>query len=180
MQYLNSVLWILTVGTIVAILFGLHPLQNTEQPASQVANSLWLALIRNNWGYAIAWIIFACQHGTGGIIKWFLELPCWRPLGRMSLSFYLVHSIYQTVAIGSGRVPLHFNHRSLVNRQIDIERTNFEFYYRHPSSFQLHNYAGDFVVSFFLATLLYLTVEEPILLIETYIYKQLAVKRTNK
>lgn len=41
---------------------------------------------------------------------------------------------------------------------------------------QLHNYAGDFIVSVFLASILYLTLEEPILLIENYIYKQLAVR----
>lgn len=42
--------------------------------------------------------------------------------------------------------------------------------------FQLHNYAGDFVVSTMLATLLYLTLEEPILLIESYIYKRIAMR----
>lgn len=34
---------------------------------------------------------------------------------------------------------------------------------------QLHSYAGDFVFSVFFSTILYLTLEEPILLIENYI-----------
>jgi peptidoglycan/LPS O-acetylase OafA/YrhL len=105
----------LSLGTIIAILIGMLPLQSTEKPASRVANALWIALIRNNWGYSIAWIIFACQNGSGGIIKWFLELPCWQPLGRMSLSFYLVHSIYITVEVASNKTPLHFNMTNLVN-----------------------------------------------------------------
>lgn len=113
-QFVNVSLWVLSIGTMTAILVGMQPLQSTEKPASRIANALWIALIRNNWGYSIAWIIFACHHGTGGIIKWFLELPCWQPLGRMSLSFYLVHSIYQTVVIGSGKAPLHFSQRALV------------------------------------------------------------------
>lgn len=91
------------------------PLQSVDYPASQFANSAWMALIRNNWGYSFAWIIFACQNGSGGIIKWFLELTCWQPLERLSLSFYLVHTIYQTVSIGSGKVPLHFDQKNLVN-----------------------------------------------------------------
>lgn len=107
-------MWILSLGILTAVLVGLLPLQSTENPASRVANALWLALMRNSWGLAIAWIIFACQCGTGGVVKWFLELNVWQPLGRMSLSFYLVHSIYQTVSIGSGRIPLHFNQRNLV------------------------------------------------------------------
>jgi hypothetical protein len=102
----------LSLGTIIAILIGMLPLQSTEKPASRVANALWIALIRNNWGYSIAWIIFACQNGSGGIIKWFLELPCWQPLGRMS---YLVHSIYITVEVASNKTPLHFNMTNLVN-----------------------------------------------------------------
>lgn len=107
-------MWILSLGILTAVLVGLLPLQSTGNPASRVANALWLALMRNSWGLAIAWIIFACQCGTGGVVKWFLELNVWQPLGRMSLSFYLVHSIYQTVSIGSGRIPLHFNQRNLV------------------------------------------------------------------
>lgn len=102
------------MGIIVSVLFGMQPLQSTENPASQVANALWMALIRNSWGCAIAWIIFACQCGQGGIVRWILEWPCWIPLGRMSLSFYLVHSIYITVNVASGKVPLQFNHQTLV------------------------------------------------------------------
>jgi peptidoglycan/LPS O-acetylase OafA/YrhL len=105
----------LSLGTIAAILVGLLPLQSTENPASRVANAFWMALIRNNWGYSIAWIIFACQCGTGGVVKWFLELSIWQPLGRMSLSFYLVHTIYLTISVGSGKVPSHFNNRTLVS-----------------------------------------------------------------
>lgn len=165
-------MWILSISTIVSVLVGMLPLQSTVNPASQVANSLWFALYRNGWGFAIAWIILACQTGTGGIFKWFLELPVWQPLGRMSLSFYLVHSVYQTVFIGSGKVPLHFNMRSLVKFVLKEPPTDlFDNF-----SFQLHNYAGDFIVSVLLASILYLTLEEPILLIENYIYKQLAAR----
>lgn len=114
-QFVDVSLWILSIGTIIAILVGMLPLQSVENPASQTANALWMALIRNNWGYSIAWIIFACQNNSGGVFKWFLELPVWQPLGRMSLSFYLVHSVYQTVNIGSGKTPIHFNMASLAS-----------------------------------------------------------------
>lgn len=100
------------------------PLQSVDNPAGRFANSFWMAVLRNSWGFAIAWVILACHCGSGGIFKWFLELPCWQPLGRMSLSFYLVHSVYQTVSIGSGKVPIHFNMRNLVRRQIEIEFEN--------------------------------------------------------
>ena len=52
--------------------------------------------------------------GYGGIVRKFLELPIWRPLGRMSLSFYLVHAIYISVHIGRGRVPHNFDNATIV------------------------------------------------------------------
>ena len=48
------------------------------------------------------------------------------------------------------------------------------------SFLQLHSFAGDVVVSTFFATILYLTLEEPIFLIENYIYKALASRKNTK
>lgn len=107
-------MWILSIGIIVAILFGLYPLQSVDDPAPQVAHALFFALQRNSWGLAIAWMVFSCEMGGGGIVRKFLELPLWIPLGRMSLSFYLVHGLYFTVQVGSGRVPIWFSDAQLV------------------------------------------------------------------
>lgn len=175
---MNALLWIVSISTIIAILVGMLPLQSTDYPASQLANSFWFALTRNNWGYSIAWIIFACHNGSGGIIKWFLELPIWKPFGRMSLSFYLVHSLYQMVTTGSNKVPLHFSTRHVVSKNIKLNdetlnRVTNDFF------FQLQSYAGDFVAATFLASILYLTLEEPILLIENYIYKRIALSKNS-
>jgi len=50
--------------------------------------------------------------------------------------------------------------------------------------FQLHIYAGDIIVSTILASILYLTFEEPFLLVENYIYKRIEERKvkakTNK
>lgn len=108
-------MWILSLGTIFAIIFGIYPLQSYENPASQVAHAIYFAINRNSWGIAIAWIIFSCEMGGGGFVRKFLELPIWRPLGRMSLSFYLVHGSYFTVHAGSGRVPTWFNDAQFVS-----------------------------------------------------------------
>jgi peptidoglycan/LPS O-acetylase OafA/YrhL len=89
-------------------------LQSIEDPAPQVAHALFFALQRNSWGLAIAWIVFSCEMGGGGIVKKFFELPLWIPLGRMSLSFYLVHGLYFTIHAGSGRVPVWFSDAQLV------------------------------------------------------------------
>lgn len=107
-------MWILSLGTLASILVGLYPLQSVDNPAPQVAHALFFALQRNSWGLAIAWIVFSCEMGGGGVVKKFLELPVFIPLGRMSLSFYLVHGLYFTVHAGSGRVPAWFSDSQLV------------------------------------------------------------------
>lgn len=76
---------------------------------------------RNSWALSIAWIILSCYSGGGGIFKWFLELPIWQPLGRMSLSFYLVHTLVITVFVGSYRAPLHFSNFYLVNLNLSCD-----------------------------------------------------------
>ncbi|KAG5678861.1 hypothetical protein PVAND_008492 [Polypedilum vanderplanki] len=153
-KYLNTSMWILSIGTIVAILLGIFGLQSVEYSDNKIAHALFFALQRNSWGLAIAWIVFSCEMGYGSVIRKFLELPIWIPLGRMSLSFYLVHVLYFTLHVGSSRVP-----------------TNFD-------DFQMmHLFAGDIIVTTMLATLLWLTFEEPILLIENFIYKFIEQRR---
>jgi peptidoglycan/LPS O-acetylase OafA/YrhL len=107
-------MWILSIGTIVAILAGIFALQSVEYADNHVAHALFFALQRNSWGIAIAWIVFSCEMGYGGVLKKFLELPIWIPFGRMSLSFYLVHGLYFSVHVGSNRVPANFNDFQLV------------------------------------------------------------------
>ena len=111
---MHILLWILCFGIIIGITIGLWPLKNVDHPPIQVAQALFFSLNRNSWGLAITWIIFACEMGYGGIVGKFLELPIWRPYGRMSLSFYLVHTIYFNIHIGRGRVPHFFDDVTLV------------------------------------------------------------------
>lgn len=107
-------MWILSLGTLISILIGMFPLQSVENPASQLAHAFYFSMHRNSWAIAIAWIIFSCEMGRGGIIKKFLELPLWRPTGRMSLSFYLIHTIYIIINGSPLRVPFWFNDFQMV------------------------------------------------------------------
>lgn len=126
-------MWILSIGTLSAILFGIYPLQNFHNPAHQVAHALFFALQRNSWGIAIAWIVFSCEMGYGGVVRKFLEMPIWVPLGRMSLSFYLVHGLYFSVHVGTKRYPINFNDFELVIRFTSIYSYNLSLN-NYPSS----------------------------------------------
>lgn len=139
-----------SLSTIISILIGQKGLHKVNEPASSFANSLWLSQYRNVWAMSIAWIIYGCQAGTGGIVKWFLELPLWQPLGKLSLSFYLVHSLVLIAYASSARAAIYFSNQ-----------------------YFLHYFCGMFVISVFLSMILYLTFEEPILLVERYICQKI-------
>ncbi|KAF8777146.1 nose resistant to fluoxetine protein 6-like [Argiope bruennichi] len=40
---------------------------------------------------SISWIIFVCFTGQGGLINWFLSLPIFVPLSRLSYCIYFIH-----------------------------------------------------------------------------------------
>ncbi|CAO1362003.1 unnamed protein product [Diamesa serratosioi] len=142
----DIVMWILSIGTFVAIVIGLYPLQQKEHIDKRYGHAFYLAFTRNNFAYALSWIICACHVGTGGIVRWFLSLQLWKPLDKLGLSFYLVHAIIQSIV--PVKQPLYFN-------DINV----------------LYTCLGDFMISFFFAMILYLTFEAPIMILEKYIYK---------
>ena len=147
----NAVMWILCLTVFAAITMGSQilffpvPQNNTNL----LANAFYTGFYRNGWALACAWIIYACHNGTGGIIRWFLQLPQWQVLGRMGLSLYLLGFMFQHFIIMNAKQPYYFN---------EIE--------------MIHLYWGDVVASIILATFGYLAFEVPWLTVENYIYKK--------
>ena len=43
------------------------------------------------WNGAVAWVIFSCAKGYGGIINEFLSWPAFAPLSRLTFTTYLIH-----------------------------------------------------------------------------------------
>lgn len=113
------IMWILSIGTVAAVVIGLLPLQQEEHIDAKIGHAFYLAFTRNNFAYALSWIICACHVGTGGIVRWFLSLSLWKPLGKMGLSFYLVHLLIQGIV--PNKQPLYFNEVTVVSGNKAIE-----------------------------------------------------------
>lgn len=120
-----------------------------ENHTTVFTNALYIATFRIAFSLGVAWIIFGCYNGTGGFIRWFLSAPQWRPIGRMGLSIYLVHTMFQSIIIGNQKQAIHFSEISLI-----------------------HAYIGDIVGVLILGAALYLTIEIPIIKIEKYFSKR--------
>jgi peptidoglycan/LPS O-acetylase OafA/YrhL len=146
----DAFMWVLCLTILAAITMGsqimfMPPALNDT---TLLANAFYIGFYRNGFALATAWMVFACHNGTGGIIRWFLQLPQWQVLGRMGLSLYLLSFMFQHFIIMNSKQPYYFD--------------EFE---------MIHLFWGDLVASIFLATIGYLAFEIPFLTVENYIYK---------
>ncbi|KAK7870191.1 hypothetical protein R5R35_012742 [Gryllus longicercus] len=74
-----------------------------------VENAANPAVSRLFWGTAIAWIIFACHTGYGGLLNRFLNCYAFRVLSRISYSTNMAHFILLLHNSGRRRVPVWFD-----------------------------------------------------------------------
>lgn len=53
--------------------------------------AIFFSLTKLAWAIAIAWIIFACHYGYGGVVNSILSGSAFLPITRLCFSAYLVH-----------------------------------------------------------------------------------------
>lgn len=115
MQVWVSFAWILAISAIFGVIFGNYPLQQVDNQIPLLISASYATFSRLVWSVALSWIIFACVHGYGGPINWFLSLAAWQPLVSMSYSLYIVHPLVQLVLKSSIRSPAYFNDLNVVS-----------------------------------------------------------------
>ncbi|XP_037037934.1 nose resistant to fluoxetine protein 6-like [Bradysia coprophila] len=149
-KFVSATLWVISIAVLLTILLCHYPFIQLDDNRSILANAFYNACYRIGWSYSVAWIIYACHNGSGGVIRWFLSWKEWQPLGKLGLNIYLVHRLYQIITV--------------INQQQPIVWDFFT---------QTQKFFGDVVVSTILATILYLIIENPVSLIESYLYDKI-------
>jgi len=68
---LVTVGWLLAISIALAVIFGLVPYLDEEQvpDINDFAQVAYGTLNRLAWATAVAWVIFACSRGYGGLFK---------------------------------------------------------------------------------------------------------------
>lgn len=151
-------MWILAIAVLVTIVVTAQPfyVQGADNTTTIYANAVFTAFHRVGWAIALSWIVFACQNNSGGFIRNALSLPCLQPVSKLGLSMYLVHLIYQHFLIMNTQQPIYFDEWQWIN-----------------------SFLGDVMATLFLATVLYLLVEQPFCLLEQKLHKRLTTKTAN-
>lgn len=95
-------------------IFANYPLSQTDNHPTPLEFALYASLSRVAWSLALAYIIYACVHGYGGPVNWFLSLSFWLPLSRLSYAIYILHFPVILISMCSAQVPYYISEFSAV------------------------------------------------------------------
>ncbi len=80
----------------------------------------YFSISRVTFPLAIAWVIFACHFGYGGVINKFLSARAFIPLTRISYCTYLIHAVIMIAYNFSQESLFHASGLSLVILKIKL------------------------------------------------------------
>ncbi|KAK2569479.1 Nose resistant to fluoxetine protein 6 [Acropora cervicornis] len=95
----NVIGWCLTTAISLSTVYG--PYKTGRKHFTSAENIMYGTLECFGWSLALAWVIFACHRGLGGLVNSILSAPFWIPLSRLTYCAYLIHLILLSVRTGS-------------------------------------------------------------------------------
>ena len=103
-----TILWVLAAVVCMSTLFGLYPTWHDHIP-SLAENVIYLMFSSFAWSVGLAFVVFSCHNGYGGVINVFLSMKFWIPLSRLTFTAYLIHPVVLTVIFfSSSHQPFHY------------------------------------------------------------------------
>ncbi|XP_055303304.1 O-acyltransferase like protein-like isoform X2 [Sitodiplosis mosellana] len=150
-KMLNLFAWTLSLASMFIIIFGSYQFQQLDSKLSPFDFGLFEGLSRVIWACSLCFIIFACCHGYGGPVNWFLAHPFFQLISRLSYSVYLLHLPVIWLTMASMKSPLYF---SEVNAA--------------------HAFFGNYIISIFVSIVATLAFERPVLMIEKLLSRKVA------
>ena len=86
----NILLWQLAFLSAFGVVYGLYD-SRVAGAMSLFDAMMYNTLQRIAWNGAVAWVIFSCVKGYGGIVNDFLSWSAFAPLSRLTFCAYLIH-----------------------------------------------------------------------------------------
>ena len=143
------------IGTIIAIGLGLTCIFATYQDYTLVSGLprpsiiAYETLSRPAWSLAVAWLVFLCSLGHGGIINRFLSLSIWSPLTRLNYATYLFHLSIIYTTIFNQTMPFYYQPLTVLN-----------------------NFVSQLFFSYLAAVPIVILIETPFIVIEKKLFKR--------
>ncbi|XP_054720877.1 LOW QUALITY PROTEIN: nose resistant to fluoxetine protein 6-like [Uloborus diversus] len=138
--------WLFFATLQLVDLYGAYPWNNNSIPGPTVS-ALYAGTSKTVWALGIAWVLFVCCTGNGGVVNDILSWKAWIPMARLSYMFYLIHPIVIWVHEAMGHSRMYTSHY-----------------------FWVYNILGHYMVSMVLALIMSLSFEAPFLAMEKIIF----------
>jgi hypothetical protein len=122
-QMLRVVLWAFTIANFWQIFFAVKYCSDLFG-RNQILNSYAIASLRIIFGLTLAWIIYACHSGRGGVVNRFLSSKYWMPLSRLSFCLYLASTVIQYNLIASTPYQLNLETSHMVREVLEVTSSN--------------------------------------------------------
>ncbi|XP_068082889.1 nose resistant to fluoxetine protein 6 [Anabrus simplex] len=141
--------WVVSSTLFLAITFGPYKMMQMDYTYNAVEMAAYGGLHRLVWGAAVAWLVFACHTGHGGIVNSILTATPFRIFSRLSYSIYLTHVAVDLFISSRIRSPLWTDEFQMV-----------------------HSYLADVAIIVMASLLLHLMYEGPSLTITAIIFRK--------
>ena len=89
-EVVNIKMWQVAFLSAFAVVYGLYDARVTSE-ISLFSATMYNTFQRIAWNCSVAWVIFSCVKGYGGIVNDFLSWSFFAPLARLTFCAYLIH-----------------------------------------------------------------------------------------
>ncbi|CAH2096590.1 unnamed protein product [Euphydryas editha] len=109
--------WFLSFAVMAFCIFSIYPVLQPDHD-DQIFDNFLNAYMRGIWAMALGWLIFACNHGYGGPVNWFLSHKMWKIPARLSYAMYLIHIAVIMIANGTMTTTYYFENGNTIYRGV--------------------------------------------------------------
>lgn len=152
-QVANSIFGVLltVVGVSLIVFFMAFPAFSHAYDHNQTLHILYYIFNHTLFSVGVGILIIAMllqQHSIAGVFRWFFSLPFWFPIASLSYSLYLIHLVVMVIVIPA---ILH------------LTMTMPEVYPWTMGQILLYGFIVSAILSMFIAVVMYLFIEKPIM-----------------
>ncbi|XP_061705725.1 nose resistant to fluoxetine protein 6-like isoform X2 [Cydia pomonella] len=114
-RWFVALCWSCAVVVSAGIIYSSYPVLQMDWD-SLFWDGIINSFARPGWAVCVGWMIFACTHGYGGPVNWFLSLRMWKLPSRLSYAMYIFHYSIMVIVNSTSVSASHFSVERLFYR----------------------------------------------------------------
>ncbi|KAH6944363.1 hypothetical protein HPB50_002753 [Hyalomma asiaticum] len=115
-KMIQASLWCISLFCGLYCLFMKIEWYRSSERATETKRMFYAFTDRILWSICVAWFVFTCATGRGGVVNRFLSWNGFVPLSRLSFGVYLIHSPFFILMYHIARERVFFSHFTLVSQ----------------------------------------------------------------